>query len=153
MLELWTKAESGSNTITTPQFEVPLDTNFFVEHLGFELLAKNYNGATVRSSTATVLGNTKLIAHWCGPCRSFTPMLAEMCQHLKETFPAHGLEIVFVSSDRDANGFDSYYNVMPWLSIPFESLSAYGYKQLLGAKYGMRGIPVLVVWTPCRVKW
>jgi thiol-disulfide isomerase/thioredoxin len=132
---------------STPTFEVPLDTNFFVEHLGSELLAK-YNGATVRSSTAAVLGNAKLIAfyfsaHWCGPCRKFTPMLAEMYTHLKEEFPTHGLEIVFVSSDRDANGFNSYYSSMPWLSIPFESLSKY--KQLLGMKYGVRGIPALVV--------
>lgn len=70
-------------------------------------------------------------------------MLAEMYTRLKEEYPTHGLEIVFVSSDRDANGFNSYYNSMPWLSIPFESLSAY--KQLLGTKYGVRGIPALVV--------
>lgn len=61
--------KDGSNN--TPQFEVPLDTTFFVKHLGSELLAK-YSGATVRSSTAAVLGNTKLIAfyfsaHGCGP--------------------------------------------------------------------------------------
>ena len=70
-------------------------------------------------------------------------MLAEMYTHLKEKFPTHGLEIVFVSSDRDVNGFNSYYNSMPWLSIPFESLPQY--KQLLGTKYGVRGIPALVV--------
>jgi thiol-disulfide isomerase/thioredoxin len=136
---------AGSNN--TPQFEVPLDTHFFVKHLGSELLAK-YNGATVRSSTAAVLGNTKLVAFyfsasWCMPCRTFSPMLAEMYTHLKEKIPTHGLEIVFVSSDRDANGFNAYYSSMPWLSIPFETLPAY--KQLLGTKYGVRGIPALVV--------
>jgi thiol-disulfide isomerase/thioredoxin len=140
-----TENKSGPNN--PPPFEVPLDTTFFVQHLGSELLAE-YNGATVRSSTAAVLGNTKLVAfyfsaHWCPPCKTFTPMLAEMYTHLKDKFPTHGLEIVFVSSDRDANGFNSYYNSMPWLSIPFESLPAY--KQLLSTKYGVRGIPALVV--------
>ena len=42
-------------------------------------------------------------AHWCPPCRGFTPKLAEAYQKLK----ANGkeLEIVFVSSDRDQHSF------------------------------------------------
>jgi hypothetical protein len=61
----------------------------------------------------------------CGPCRQFTPMLAEMYEHLKEERPTHGLEIVFVSSDRDANSFQSYFDSMPWQAIPFDSLQVY----------------------------
>lgn len=74
--------------------------------------------------TAAALNNTRLVglyfsAHWCGPCRQFTPMLIEVYEHLKEEFPTHGLEMVFVSSDRDEAGFRQYYASMPWLAVPF----------------------------------
>ena len=38
-------------------------------------------------------------AHWCPPCRGFTPKLAEWYKAVKETLP--DFEIVFASSDRD----------------------------------------------------
>jgi nucleoredoxin len=49
-------------------------------------------------------------------------MLAEMYDHLKDVRPTHGLEIVFVSSDRDPNSFQQYFGTMPWQAIPFDSL-------------------------------
>lgn len=70
-------------------------------------------------------------------------MLAEMYLYLKEKHPTHGLEIVFVSSDRDENSFLRYFSSMPWLAIPFDSLGIY--KTMLSAKYGIRGIPALVI--------
>lgn len=71
-------------------------------------------------------------------------MLAEMYQYLKDEHPSHGLEIVFVSSDRDAASFNSYYNSMPWMALPMDGNYAH-YKQLLSTTYGVRGIPSLVV--------
>ena len=56
-------------------------------------------------------------------------MLAEMYAYLKEVHPTHGLEIVFVSSDRDPSSFQQYFSTMPWLAIPFEVVRQY--KQLL----------------------
>ena len=70
-------------------------------------------------------------------------MLAEFYQLLRDEFPTHGLEIVFVSSDRDASSFTNYYRTMPWLAVPFESLGVY--KQLLSFQYGVAGIPFLVI--------
>ena len=54
-------------------------------------------------STAEALAGKKAVAiyfsaHWCPPCRGFTPKLAEM---YSATFKAKGMEIVFASSDRD----------------------------------------------------
>jgi Thioredoxin-like/PUB domain len=77
-------------------------------------------------------------------CRSFTPILAELYTILKEACPSHGLEIVFVSSDRDEHSFNQYFGSMPWLAIPFdESLTSH--KQRLSSKYNIGGIPSLVV--------
>jgi hypothetical protein len=70
-------------------------------------------------------------------------MLAEMYEHLSEVRPAHGLEIVFVSSDRDEASFRDYYQSMPWRAIPFDQLQFI--KQPLNMTYGVRGIPSLVV--------
>ena len=57
-------------------------------------------------------------AHWCPPCRGFTPTLAEFYNKLKAARPGE-LEIVFVSFDRDEEGFKDYYGSMPWLSVDF----------------------------------
>jgi len=70
-------------------------------------------------------------------------MLAEFYEHLKQENPTHGLEIVFVSSDRDANSFANYYRSMPWLAVPFEALGQV--KSRLSNEYQVRGIPFFVV--------
>merc|ERR1712022_17660 len=89
--------------------------------LGAELQTKSGN-----QSTAACLADVDAVgiyfsAHWCPPCRGFTPKLAEAyTQHLK----AKNLEVVFVSSDQDAGAFRSYYNSMPWLALPFDARKA-----------------------------
>ena len=70
-------------------------------------------------------------------------MLAEMYDHLTEKYPTHGLEIVFVSGDRDEQSFKQYYQTMPWKAIPFDQLQFV--KQALNTTYGVRGIPSFVV--------
>jgi hypothetical protein len=75
-------------------------------------------------------------------------MLAEFYMHLKEGLPSHGLEIVFVSSDRDRESFNQYYGKMPpWLSLPFDQRSESNdpIRSLLSMRYGIRGIPALIV--------
>ncbi|KAL8592663.1 hypothetical protein ACOMHN_037603 [Nucella lapillus] len=78
-------------------------------------------------------------AHWCPPCRGFTPMLAETYTTLKEA--GKKFEVVFVSSDRSDEDFKSYYSEMPWLTIGFGSDK----KGALCEKYGVSGIPCLVL--------
>ena len=131
----------------SPPFDIPVETTFFSQLFGPCLLVKA-NGVPTLIDTANALHNTRLIAmyfsaHWCGPCRSFTPMLAELYSCLKYTFPSHGLEIIFVSSDRDIPSFDNYFASMPWLAIPFQAGAMV--QQQIKMKYGVRGIPSLVV--------
>lgn len=77
-------------------------------------------------------------AHWCGPCRQFTPMLANWYQQLKGEYA----EVVFLSADHDESGFRSYFQGShPWLAVDFEDDAR---ENLMGA-IRTTGIPRLVV--------
>ena len=111
-----------------------------VEYFGEELKTKDG-----LKPTSEILSGKKAIgiyfsAHWCPPCRGFTPVLAEFYEELKGD--AADIEIVFVSSDRDEASYDSYYGSMPWVSLPF---SQQGKKGELASKFGVSGIPKLVI--------
>ncbi len=77
-------------------------------------------------------------AHWCPPCRNFTPMLKEFYNELKSM--GTSIEIVFVSSDNSQQSFNEYYEIMPWLAIP------YGDDRIkkLKTEAGIQGIPTLI---------
>jgi len=98
------------------------------------------------ASTASALQGAKHVAlyfsaHWCPPCRSFTPQLAKVYTELKEK---HGdaFQLVFVSSDHDEEAFSEYYGTMPWLALPFSERERKG---ALSSKFGVRGIPSLIM--------
>jgi len=77
-------------------------------------------------------------AHWCPPCRGFTPKLAEMYNNgLKDK-----MEIFFVSSDRDQASFDEYFAEMPWQALPFDKRAE---KSLLSDTFSVSGIPAFIV--------
>jgi len=78
-------------------------------------------------------------AHWCPPCKMFTPKLAEF---YKSHHVDKNLEIVFVSSDRDETQFNHYYAEMPWLALPFSNRDQ---KAVLSKKYKVQGIPTFVI--------
>ena len=77
-------------------------------------------------------------AHWCGPCRAFTPKLVEYRNKYKDNF-----EVVFVSSDRSAEDQATYMKEanMPWPTMKFRSDAA----NTLGERYAVRGIPALIL--------
>jgi nucleoredoxin len=79
-------------------------------------------------------------AHWCGPCRMFTPRLIENYKKIKEN--GKDFEVIFVSSDRDEDSFKSYYKEMPWMGLPFASRDL---KAKLSKKFKVQGIPSLVL--------
>ncbi|CAM9184022.1 unnamed protein product [Phaeothamnion confervicola] len=79
-------------------------------------------------------------AHWCGPCRGFTPVLAALYQRLRDR--GESFEVVFVSSDKSEEQFRDYFATMPWMALPFADRAR---KAKLSSKYKVRGIPMLVL--------
>ena len=58
-------------------------------------------------------------AHWCPPCRGFTPRLAELYDEAPGQ--PRSFEIVFVSCDHDQETFDEYRSEMPWPAVPLNA--------------------------------
>jgi len=79
-------------------------------------------------------------AHWCPPCRGFTPVFAKKYAELKEA--GKNFEVVFVSSDSDEEACTSYYGEQPWLLMPYSDRER---KETLSEKYDCQGIPHLVI--------
>ena len=75
-------------------------------------------------------------AHWCPPCRQYTPQLANWYKMNRNY-----AEIVFLSCDHDENGFKNYFASHPWMAVDFEDDAR---ENLLGA-IRVSGIPRLVV--------
>ena len=103
------------------------------------------NGGVVRADD-TALTNKKLIAfyfsaHWCAPCRKFTPQLVEYYNRVAPQHPE--FEIVFFSLDKSPFAFETYLREtnMPWLAIDYAKVKG---KEAL-AKNAGDGIPSLVL--------
>ncbi|MDR3740063.1 MAG: thioredoxin-like domain-containing protein [Terracidiphilus sp.] len=79
-------------------------------------------------------------AHWCPPCRAFTPELA--AYYTEQVTAGAPLEIVFLSSDRDARAAAEYFAGMPWKMLDFADRDT---KDALSSRFGVRGIPTLVI--------
>jgi len=78
-------------------------------------------------------------AHWCPPCRGFTPVLAKAYNKLREA--GSKIEIIFLSSDRDQVSWQEYYATMPWKAVPYKS----PLKENLGSRFNVEGIPTLIL--------
>jgi len=108
------------------------------------LLGEKLQSANGEVSTAEALAGKKAVglyfsAHWCPPCRQFTPMLGGW---YTKDLKAKGLEVVFVSSDRDEESFKEYFGEQPWLALPFAERKV---KAALSKKYKVQGIPSFVI--------
>ncbi len=79
-----------------------------------ELFGESLKTKAGTASTEEALVGKKLVgvyfsAHWCPPCRGFTPILAEFYNDVKKR-DASNLEIIFITSDRDEASFNDYYS-------------------------------------------
>lgn len=79
-------------------------------------------------------------AHWCPPCKAFTPVLAKHYQKWKKK--DESIEIVFISSDGDEASANNYYAAMPWARLVYDQSVI----EELGTRYGVDGIPNIQIW-------
>ena len=78
-------------------------------------------------------------AHWCPPCRTFTPQLVKFANENKAK-----LAVVFVSFDQSEEKMFGYMKEakMPWSAVPFKSAGG----QAIAKEEGVSGIPTLLVY-------
>jgi len=78
-------------------------------------------------------------AHWCPPCRGFTPMLKDFYEEVQD----EGVELIFVSCDRSKADMISYMKEShgDWYGVEHGS----DLVQQLSERFGVSGIPYLVV--------
>ena len=123
--------------VAAMQPQIPAQQFNLQELLGNSLV--NAQGKPVDPST--LKGKTiglYFSAHWCGPCKAFTPKLVEFRNKIAKDF-----EVVFISSDRDETGMFNYMKEsgMPWPALPFNSEK----KGELNKLFQVRGIPSLII--------
>lgn len=112
--------------------------NWLEKRFGKELV--NAKGEKV--ATSTLAGKTIGIyfsAHWCPPCRAFTPKLVEF----RDAVAKDKFEIVFISSDKDEDAMKGYMKEtkMGWLAVPFNSEQ----RNAVQREYNVNGIPTLII--------
>lgn len=80
-------------------------------------------------------------AHWCPPCRKFTPELVDFYKQMSAAHPE--FEIVFVSDDRTADDMQQYMQLvgMPWAALRYDLKS----QERDLTHYAGSGIPDLVI--------
>ncbi|XP_059460542.1 probable nucleoredoxin 2 isoform X2 [Corylus avellana] len=99
---------------------------------------------------ASLIGKTVGLyfsAQWCHPCATFAPKLMSIYQKINQMLVEkgdEGFEVVFVSSDRDQDSFDSYFDTMPWLALPFGDPTV----KDLAKHFDVNAIPCLVILGP-----
>lgn len=78
-------------------------------------------------------------AHWCPPCRAFTPVLVKF---YNENKGKSSFEIIFVSNDRSEKDMKEYMSSMsmPWPAVEYKAIAKSGI-----GKFAGNGIPCLVL--------
>eukprot|EP00467_Chlorarachnion_reptans_P001867 CAMPEP_0114522766 /NCGR_PEP_ID=MMETSP0109-20121206/20921_1 /TAXON_ID=29199 /ORGANISM="Chlorarachnion reptans, Strain CCCM449" /LENGTH=534 /DNA_ID=CAMNT_0001704013 /DNA_START=95 /DNA_END=1702 /DNA_ORIENTATION=+ len=118
--------------------------------LGEQLLGGGIEDGT-RHDVKQLLQSTKTIglyfsASWCGPCKSFTPLLKAVYEAKKEA--DEGFEIIFCSRDKTQKEFDEYFGMMPWKAIPFADAKRLGDAIQTKLKVKVERIPTLLLVDP-----
>ena len=118
----------------------------FYESIPDKILVKDGDGRPKYVSTREWATGKKIMlyfsAHWCGPCRAFTPSLVEMRAKIRETYD-ETCEVLFISLDRSQREFDEYWgSSMPWAAVPWDDDES---RSKMTKFVKVMGIPRLVV--------
>ena len=110
------------------------------EVLGTDISLLNGSGKTVGVDAlagADVVG-LYFSAHWCPPCRNFTPVFAKLFEEQRAA--GKKLACVFVSCDKNDKEFKDYFATMPWHAVRFGDKQ----RQALQQRFKVNGIPKLI---------
>ncbi len=100
---------------------------------------KNINGMSVVSNKKFIA--LYFSAHWCGPCRAFTPELVKFRNKcVQKNLP---FEVVFISSDKSKDEMNAYMTGenMKWPAVPYSS----PLRGEMQRNFRVNGIPALVL--------
>lgn len=133
-----------AQTRNAPAAEAPTKTATIASLVKGDLI--NSRNGLLRPYLDSEFEKKKLIglyfsAHWCAPCRKFTPNLVAYYNKNAAAHPE--FEILFVSFDKSASAMEGYMRdlQMPWPALGFDK--APGNEAL--KKYAGASIPCLVV--------
>lgn len=140
------QVEADAASTDSSAAAAPAGTGHWAEKaLGPTLLVRAGKGATEARPTAEVLAGKRRVllyhsAHWCPPCRSFTPLFATVYEDAVEA-GSEDVAVVFVSLDNSKAHFEEYYGSMPWAAVPYEHAG----RSRISPAYGVSGIPAVTV--------
>ncbi|CAN5310027.1 hypothetical protein BH23VER1_BH23VER1_26020 [soil metagenome] len=107
-------------------------------------LVERSGGSLTTASPSALVGKEYVAlyfsAHWCPPCRAFTPVLSRFYDEVSRAHPE--FQLILVSGDRDAGSMEEYirWGEMNFPAVAFDRIGESGLRE-----YSARGIPYLVV--------
>ncbi|OMJ75359.1 hypothetical protein SteCoe_25515 [Stentor coeruleus] len=110
------------------------------EVFGDENLITNTGELKVADLSKNKVIGLYFTAHWCPPCRTFTPRLIQLYKNANSRSKV--IEIVFISFDRDSETMNNYFEEMPWAAVPYSNKALC---ENLGDVFGVTGIPALII--------
>lgn len=109
-----------------------------MDKIGSEFVVAGGSKDTIDLKSKKIVG-LYFSAHWCPPCRAFTPELGKTYKAMKDA--GNDIEIIFATFDQSEGEFQDYFKTMPWIAFP------HGDKRIKenSDEYGVSGIPCLVI--------
>ncbi len=124
---------------------IALSSSLFAEETLLDLLGTNRVDASGQPVVDQKITAVYFSAHWCGPCKVFTPKLVDVYNQAKK----EGLdfEVIFVSSDQSEEKMQDYMEEaeMPWLALPYDSDASDQVKKFKSETLDVNFIPLLVI--------